>query len=122
MGMDLVIPRRKETGDESLASFMRRRLGPEALDLIAEPMMASIYTPANPEKLSMQTPSPMFLEMEQKMAASSRPCKSPNVRPPRKPKPERIRSQKRAVFHQFTRWYARISHATGAAINGRHSL
>jgi len=65
MAMDLVIPRRKETGDESLASFMRRRLGQEALDMIGEPMMASIYT-ANPEKLSIQSTFPMFVEMEQK--------------------------------------------------------
>jgi len=32
MGLDLIIPPRKDEGDESLAQFIRRRLGSEALD------------------------------------------------------------------------------------------
>jgi len=65
MGMDLVIPPRQEEGDESLASFIRRRLGEEALDRIAGPIMAGIYV-ADPERLSMQSTFPQFSEMEQK--------------------------------------------------------
>jgi len=64
MGMDLVIPARKENGDESLASFIRRRLGEEALDKIAGPIMAGIYV-ADPEHLSLQSTFPQFSEMEQ---------------------------------------------------------
>lgn len=51
--------------DESLASFIRRRFGNEALWRIAQPMFAGIYT-ANPEKLSMRATQPRFLELEQK--------------------------------------------------------
>lgn len=65
MGLDLVIPPRQEQGDESLANFIRRRLGSEALDKIAAPIMAGIYV-ADPERLSMQSTFPTFLEMEQK--------------------------------------------------------
>ncbi len=65
MGMDLFIPPRKETTDESLATFIRRRLGNEALDRIAGPIMAGIYT-ADPERLSMQSTFPQFSRMEQK--------------------------------------------------------
>ncbi len=63
MGMELLIPRREESGDESLASFTRRRLGAEALEKIAAPLMAGIFA-ADPEKLGLQSTFPMFLEME----------------------------------------------------------
>src|SRR2546426_3628633 len=35
----LLIPRRRERGDESLGAFFRRRLGNEALERIIEPLM-----------------------------------------------------------------------------------
>lgn len=65
MGLDLFIPPRREQGDESLAEFVRRRLGNEALDKIAGPVMAGIYV-ADPERLSLLSTFPMFAEMEQK--------------------------------------------------------
>lgn len=58
------IPPRTETGDESLASFVTRRFGPEATTTIAEPMLGGIYV-SNPEKLSMQAAFPQYLKMEQ---------------------------------------------------------
>lgn len=64
MGLDLVIPPRRETSDESLAAFMRRRLGQEALDKIAEPLMAGIHM-ADPEQLSLQASFPRFSRIEQ---------------------------------------------------------
>ena len=63
MGMELFMPRREEEGDESLASFTRRRLGAEALEKIAAPLMAGIFA-ADPERLGLQSTFPMFLEME----------------------------------------------------------
>lgn len=51
--------------DETLANFVRRRFGKEALERIAQPMFAGIYT-ADPEKLSMQATQPQFLRLEQK--------------------------------------------------------
>jgi oxygen-dependent protoporphyrinogen oxidase len=65
MGMDLLIPARRESGDESLADFIRRRLGQEALDKIAEPLMAGIHV-ADPETLSLQATFPRFIQLEQK--------------------------------------------------------
>lgn len=67
MAADLILPRRSANGttDESLASFVRRRLGEEALARMAQPMVGGIYT-ANPETLSLQATLPRFLEMEQK--------------------------------------------------------
>jgi oxygen-dependent protoporphyrinogen oxidase len=64
MGLDLLIPRRTATEDESLAQFVTRRLGREALERMAQPMVGGIYTAA-PQSLSMQATMPQFLEMEQ---------------------------------------------------------
>lgn len=62
--MDLVIPK-KAPGDESVASFVRRRLGKEALTRIAQPMVGGIYT-GDPEKLSIMATMPRFPEMEER--------------------------------------------------------
>ncbi|MGH9873589.1 MAG: protoporphyrinogen oxidase, partial [Pyrinomonadaceae bacterium] len=66
IALDLLLPRRALNGgdaDESLAQFVRRRLGTEALERMAQPMVGGIYT-ADPEQLSLQATMPRFLEME----------------------------------------------------------
>jgi oxygen-dependent protoporphyrinogen oxidase len=73
MGMDLLLPRggaarvaaatADATADESLARFVRRRLGHEALDRIAEPIVAGIHA-GDPEQMSVRATFPMFLDME----------------------------------------------------------
>jgi oxygen-dependent protoporphyrinogen oxidase len=64
MALDLVVPRRTAPEDESLAQFVTRRLGREALERMAQPMVGGIYT-ADPQSLSMQATMPQFIEMEQ---------------------------------------------------------
>ena len=49
--------------DESLASFVRRRLGTEALERLVQPLVGGIYT-SDPERLSLRATMPRFLEME----------------------------------------------------------
>ncbi|MCU1264867.1 MAG: Protoporphyrinogen and coproporphyrinogen oxidase [Acidobacteria bacterium] len=65
MALDLIIPKRAANGDddESLAEFVRRRLGREAFERMAQPMIGGIYT-ADPEKLSLRATLPRFLDME----------------------------------------------------------
>ncbi len=64
MGADLVLPRRRaDAPEESLAGFVRRRLGREGLEAIAQPMVSGIYT-ADPERLSLAATMPQFLEIE----------------------------------------------------------
>ncbi|NLX08723.1 MAG: protoporphyrinogen oxidase [Chloroflexi bacterium] len=65
MGMDLFIRPRQDDSDESLADFIRRRLGREALDVLAEPMMAGIHV-SDAETLSLQATFPRFIETERK--------------------------------------------------------
>lgn len=65
MGMDFLIPRRKDDADESVGAFVRRRLGQEALEKIAEPMMSGIHV-SDPETQSLLGTFPRFRDMEKK--------------------------------------------------------
>ena len=65
MALDLVLPRHASEDDESLADFVTRRLGREALERMAQPMLGGIYT-ADPRHLSMQATMPQFLDMERR--------------------------------------------------------
>lgn len=49
--------------DESLASFVTRRFGAEALASIAQPLIGGIYT-ADPRELSLRATMPQFLDLE----------------------------------------------------------
>ena len=67
-GCDLLLPRRKgatDTDDESLASFVRRRLGSEVLARIAQPLVGGIYS-GDPEQLSLRATMPRLLDLERK--------------------------------------------------------
>ncbi len=63
MAMDLLLPRRVGSEDESLGAFVRRRLGAEALERVAQPLVAGIYT-SDPDSLSLAATMPRFSEME----------------------------------------------------------
>ncbi len=63
MGLELFIPPRREEDDESVGDFVRRRLGREALDRLAGPLMAGIHS-ADPNRLSIQATFPQLRAME----------------------------------------------------------
>ena len=67
MALDLLLPRGGGAlgADESLAGFVRRRLGHEALERVAQPLVAGIYT-ADPEDLSVVATMPRFVEIERR--------------------------------------------------------
>lgn len=65
MALDLVLPRSRAGSDESVACFVRRRLGREVLDRVAQPLVAGLYT-ADPETLSLAATMPRFQEMERR--------------------------------------------------------
>ena len=65
MGMDLFIPPKRDDKDETLAEFIRRRLGNEALDKIAEPLMSGISN-AESERQSLLATFPRFREIEKR--------------------------------------------------------
>lgn len=65
MGLDLLIPAKRDGQDETLADFITRRLGSEALDKIAEPLMSGIYN-AEAERQSLLATFPRFRSLEEK--------------------------------------------------------
>lgn len=65
MGMDLVIPARRDRSDESVGDFVRRRLGGEALEKIAEPLMGGIHV-SDPDRQSLLGTFPRFADLEAK--------------------------------------------------------
>ncbi|MBI5887925.1 MAG: protoporphyrinogen oxidase [Deltaproteobacteria bacterium] len=64
MALELFIPKRKETGDESLGGFVTRRLGKEALDKIAEPLVAGVHA-GDPATMSVRSSFPKFVQLEE---------------------------------------------------------
>jgi oxygen-dependent protoporphyrinogen oxidase len=64
MGLDFVLPGKRSTADESLASFVRRRFGRQAFERMMEPLMAGIYA-GDAEQMSVKATFPRFVELEQ---------------------------------------------------------
>lgn len=62
MALEVAVPRRS-TGDESIASFVRRRFGEEAVDYLAEPLLAGIHA-GDVERLSTKALFPRLLDVE----------------------------------------------------------
>jgi oxygen-dependent protoporphyrinogen oxidase len=65
LAAEYFVPRRQSSDDESLAGFVRRRLGSEALERLVQPLAGGIYM-GDPEALSIQAGFPQFVEMERK--------------------------------------------------------
>ncbi len=63
MGLDLVLPRRGNKGDESLGHFIRRRLGTEVYERLIEPLMSGIYA-GDGDRLSLGSTFPFLSEWE----------------------------------------------------------
>lgn len=64
MALELFVPKRTEKGDESLGDFVRRRLGAEALEKIAEPLVAGVHA-GDPETMSVRASFPKFVQLEE---------------------------------------------------------
>ena len=63
LAWEYFVPRRSNERDESLGSFVRRRLGREVFERLVQPLVAGIYT-ADPEQLSLAATLPRFIDME----------------------------------------------------------
>jgi protoporphyrinogen/coproporphyrinogen III oxidase len=65
MAMEPFVRKRRGGGEESIADFIRRRLGPEALTLMGEPLLGGIHA-GDPEQLSITATFPRLPEMEKR--------------------------------------------------------
>lgn len=63
MAVEQYIPPKDDDDDESLAEFITRRLGAEALDKLGEPLLAGVFN-ADPDKQSMLATFPNFRKIE----------------------------------------------------------
>lgn len=59
MGAEWFIPRRTDAAEESVGQFIRRRFGREAVDYLADPLLAGIHA-SDVEQLSIQAMFPRF--------------------------------------------------------------
>ena len=101
MGMEFFVPKSPGDQDESLASFVRRRLGTELLNKIAGPLMGGIHA-ADPERLSLKSTFPMFLDMEKKHGSLIRGMmKRPKHTPPSGAKKPPMFMSLRGGLHQL---------------------
>jgi protoporphyrinogen/coproporphyrinogen III oxidase len=63
MGFDFILPIKKENTDESLASFISRRIGRAAYDNLVGPLLSGIYA-GDGDRLSLQSTFPNLRQME----------------------------------------------------------
>ncbi len=61
---EMLVPKRPDHGDETLAEFGRRRLGQEALDKLIAPMVSGIFA-GDPETMSLKSCFPRIHQLEQ---------------------------------------------------------
>ncbi len=62
---ELFVKPKKDESDETLASFVKRRLGEEALDKLLDPMVAGIFA-GDPERMSLRAAFPAIYELEKR--------------------------------------------------------
>jgi oxygen-dependent protoporphyrinogen oxidase len=75
MAAEYLLPARPAAGDESIASFIGRRFGREAVEYLADPLLAGVHG-GDAERLSMQALFPRFLEMERTHGSVIRGCRA----------------------------------------------
>lgn len=63
IAVEPLVPARRDTADESIGSFFRRRFGRASVDLIAQPLLGGIHA-GEIDTLSMQSLFPALLETE----------------------------------------------------------
>src|SRR5215208_313841 len=71
MGLDFIQPPKSVDGDESLGTFVSRRLGREAYENLIEPLMSGIYA-GDGDQLSLASTFPYLRDLELKYGSLAR--------------------------------------------------
>jgi oxygen-dependent protoporphyrinogen oxidase len=71
LALDLILPARPVDGDESLGTFIGRRLGREAYENLIEPLVSGIYA-GDGDRLSLASTFPYLRDMELKHGSLAR--------------------------------------------------
>jgi len=80
MAAEAVIPRGGGDEDESVGTFVRRRFGQEAVDYLAEPLLAGIHA-GDVDRLSVRALFPRLLEAERQSGSVIRAFRAMRARP-----------------------------------------
>jgi len=80
MACEVLVPRSHDDGDESIASFVRRRFGEEAVDYLAEPLLAGIHA-GDVDRLSVRALFPRLVDAERQSGSVIRAFRALRVKP-----------------------------------------
>lgn len=130
MALDLVIPRKTrwaegETAqdhDETLESFVVRRMGRECLDRLAEPLVGGVHA-SDPSEMSLAATFPNFLEMEQEFGSLVRGMldQRKKVEAMKKKYPPKPGAKPKTFFNTFYRGMQQLTDAMADAV-GRERI
>src|SRR5205085_9418252 len=80
MAWEVAVPRSRDDADESIAAFVRRRFGREAVDYLAEPLLAGIHA-GDVDRLSVRALFPRLVDAERQSGSVIRAFRSLRVKP-----------------------------------------
>jgi oxygen-dependent protoporphyrinogen oxidase len=80
MAGEVMVPRRTVDEDESIGAFVRRRFGREAVDYLADPLLAGIHA-GDVERLSIRALFPRLVDAERRSGSVIRALRALHVRP-----------------------------------------
>ena len=81
LALEPLAPKLARPGDESVASFFRRRFGPATVPLVAEPLLGGIHA-GDIESLSLSSLFPRFVEAERRHGSVLRAFRNARRTPP----------------------------------------
>jgi len=70
-GFDLIVPSNRNGADEAIGAFVRRRLGPAAVERLAGPLLAGVHA-GDVETLSLRATFPTLAEAERRHGSLTR--------------------------------------------------
>jgi oxygen-dependent protoporphyrinogen oxidase len=80
MACEVLVPRNEDDEDESIASFVRRRFGQEAVDYLAEPLLAGIHA-GDVDRLSVRALFPRLVDAERQSGSIIRAFRALRMKP-----------------------------------------
>ena len=117
MGMEMLIPPKSDDEDETLAHFIQRRLGREALDKIAEPLMSGIYN-AEAERQSLLATFPRFRTLEQKYGSLTKGMLAARKAQAQQPSSSTNGHKPPSIFVSFERGMSHLVQALQSRLTG----
>jgi protoporphyrinogen/coproporphyrinogen III oxidase len=112
MGLELFrAPKMKNADDESVADFVRRHYGQEAVDYLAEPLLSGIFG-GDPRDLSVTAVLPRFVELAAKYGSLTRGVLAERAKRPTGAPPE-------PLFRTLKGGLGQLVDAVAASIHGK---